>query len=67
MLEKNEKFRIRIRMSVVWIQSVTDPLLVPNQWFLCRYYKSYFDCVSKIVKTEGPLALYKGLLAQYFR
>lgn len=32
-----------------------------------RYYSSYWDCVRKIGRTEGPLAFYKGLLAQYLR
>lgn len=30
-------------------------------------YKSYFDCVGKIYKTEGIYAFYKGLGPMYFR
>jgi len=38
-----------------------------NQSSVDRLYVGYTDCISKILKTEGPLAFYKGLAAQYFR
>lgn len=30
-------------------------------------YKSYFDCVEKILRSEGPLGFYKGLGPSYVR
>lgn len=30
-------------------------------------YKNLFDCFVKIVRVEGPLALYKGLISNYMR
>lgn len=30
-------------------------------------YNSYFDCVSKIFKSEGTLGFYKGLGPSYLR
>ena len=38
-----------------------------NQPNLKRIYSGYFDCVMKILKTEGIAAFYKGLFAQYLR
>eukprot|EP00088_Acartia_fossae_P002960 TRINITY_DN11230_c0_g1_i1.p1 TRINITY_DN11230_c0_g1~~TRINITY_DN11230_c0_g1_i1.p1 ORF type:complete len:299 (-),score=15.17 TRINITY_DN11230_c0_g1_i1:124-1020(-) len=32
-----------------------------------RMYSGYLDCVRQILRTEGPLAFYKGLVAQYMR
>jgi len=38
-----------------------------NQPSQGRMYSNYMDCVSKIFRTEGLPAFYKGLTAQYFR
>lgn len=32
-----------------------------------KLYSSYFDCVKKVYKTEGPLGFYKGLGPNYVR
>jgi len=32
-----------------------------------RIYSGYLDCVGRILRTEGPLAFFKGLTAQYLR
>ena len=29
-----------------------------------RLYKNSFDCFAKVIKNEGPLGLYRGLIPQ---
>ena len=38
-----------------------------NLYPMFRIYNGYLDCVRQILKTEGPGAFNKGLVAQYMR
>lgn len=40
---------------------------LPNGRIVGTLYKSPIDCLWKTVKTEGPLALYKGSTAHFLR